>query len=697
MEFTGYISTKSMDGLHKTPFSKNMVYEILAQIDCPLCKPLLKDIKASDRAEDGLRYLAEEINPLHNVLVSLTRHEKSGRPTQTDVFWLMVSHITDDEEARLKANFKPVLTRNSLDTVFWTYGINTARTLYILAAVRNTIESDKHVDFALMRSALLTTILIGDGRVPISREDNMRVNINVFVKRPNLGVTLNVLLSHICFLNLDNQAGKHIVADDNFHILANLADVQFNCFAKAFWDMFIVTPKGEGAAQTLMKSFNPDTKPQNFRAFTQTRGIYRTCAEEVNGYLASFTLPDISEGGVLEVPAMLFSVTIHLGAERKVMDEVWAKFQKSLETLSYIMHDVALIGLEYRVVQCVMAMVAPTKPTLLATILENYTRKFNADTVRELKRDHGILNECRALQIITFTPFPPCGRSVLMECLRARKNVNLKEKFKTWNNKQVGGGSKLGYVHMLASRSKVNPKKSVLYFLTEDHSRSNIASVASGAAQAGSSIGGVVVAGAAGKAPSAGILIPGPVVAGAVGKAPSAGILIPGPVVRPTAPHLPPAAKLSAAGKGKQPARMSVSGAVEPLVGIPLAQGPPPAKRQRVDLGNAGEGEVVVVDDNGGAAGGAGGVVVDLTADQWAGAKLDVKKKFLFEVNQALLASEGASVMIKAFRDSVVNDDAEYATNVEIETACARLRASYESLQQAKTIGIAVEVLRKIQ
>lgn len=106
---------------------------------------------------------------------------------------------------------------------------------------------------------------------------------------------------------------------------------------------------------------------------------------------------------------------------------------------------------------------------------------------------------------------------------------------------------------------------------------------------------------------------------------------------------------------------------------------------------------MVVVDDNGGAAGGAGGVVVDLTADQWAGAKLDVKKKFLFEVNQALLASEGASVMIKAFRDSVVNDDAEYATNVEIETACARLRASYESLQQAKTIGIAVEVLRKIQ
>ena len=639
--------------------------------ECALCRPLLMDIRASAKAEEGLRFLASQINPMTIVLKSLNIHEVSRKETKTGVFWVIVSGCTQAEEARLRTNFEPVARRLSMDIVFWTYGMDRHGNLYIMAAIRNTIQYNQPTEQTLVRTAILVSILEAGGGGQIPEDDVRRALVVVFRNRIQRDMNIMLLLSQISYLHMNDQTKRLVVGGECIHVLANSADLQFNCFVKSFWDMFLVKAKTPEAKLHILQRYEPADPPHNQDAFIGTRGLFRPCVDEIRMYLASFTIDDILVGDSVEIPSMVFSLIVRFDGDKALVDALWMKMLASLETLSHAVHDIVITCLDDKVVQLCIAMVTPTRTSAAAQLVGEFLLKLNNESIKGSKKQ-----DDAPIRTLAFTPFPPCGRAVLMECLRCNKAFKMKDTFENLNSKASAGHVKPGYAHMLDLRKKDNPeryqgdtgahrffkaralpleKKRVSTGEPGCDSREHLA-VMGMLSLKGSD--GMLEEGHAKRqrldTPSA------IVVEGAPAPAPVP-VPAPAPVPDPVPDPAPAPAPAAAIGDG---------GSVE-ITG---------------DGGMTGDGGTT----------GGGPVIVD---DKWAVAKQEIKAKFLAGVSASALAATNALTIMKKILDKV-GEEGPGNTGIdiqqEIDAACNQLKLSFETLHQSGTVGIAMEALSSI-
>lgn len=654
------------------------------------------DIRQSAKAKEGLQFLASQINPMTIVLKSLNIHEISRKATQTAIFWVIVSGSTRAEEDRLKSNFEPIARRMSMDVVFWTYGADRHGNLYIMAAVRNTIQYNQPTEQSLVRTAILLSILETGGGGQIPEADVKRALTVVFRKRIQMDMNIMLMLSQISFLNMNDQTRKHVVGGECIHILANSADLQFNCFVKSYWDMFLVKGKTPDAKIDLLRNYDPKRPPHNQGAFLDTRGLFRPCEEEIRMYLASYNIDDILVGNSIEVPCMLFSVIFCLNGDKPLLDAIYLKFLSSIETLSDAVHDVTITYLDNKVIQWCIAMVAPTRPSVAALLVREFIRKLNSESLNGQKK-HAVYDA--PIRTVAFMPFPLCGRSVLMECLRCNKSFKLKQTFEDLNRRASPGHKKPGYAHMLDLRKKENPDKfhgpmGAHRFFQARLVKPQKQVVSGGSAGASSRVAGpgdppcesrehmaimgmLYLKGGNGKdlARDHGAM------ADADGSS-SVGVLTQGHAKRQRF-------GIDKEGSGDLGGQVTegvlvATGIVEGGIGG-VAEGGAPVATGVVDAGNVG--------GDGGAGGSAAG-------NKWAVAKLEIKTKFLEGVGASASAANDALTIMKKILDKVGKEEPGNTgidIQKEIDAACNQLKLSFETLHQAGSVGIAMEALNNIQ
>jgi hypothetical protein len=452
------------------PMHQEEIYNILNTKECKIFPELLADIKASPKQEEGLRLLAKRINPVESLMRSLRVHEVSQRETKVGFFWIDVANFTAEEEDRLKKGFASVTARLSLDLLFWTYGKDSLGSMHVLAAIRNHVECDKQTPVELVNSAVLSTIMNGEGRVEFSKEDKARVQSFSVYSSKNAHVALSVLVSSLCHLCLNDQHRMHIEGDECFRIMVEQAHPQFNAYCPDLWKMLVVVPKTPDTGVTFLRSVDRDSLPPNSGKFLQSRSkLFSPTLGELRTYMDYYTPPDVHERESQTIGAMLYSLVVQLNSsslktsngqsQKEVMDALWKLFADSFEKHPAGIHDMVFVFLDEITVQCCMAMTSLTPLEELLERMSTHFDRINA-TVQTSFKMPSLEKHSMPVKLLAVTPFAPCGRSTLMQALRFDKVYSFQEKARDWTTKPAGNMPKPGYADMLAGRVRADP---VLY------------------------------------------------------------------------------------------------------------------------------------------------------------------------------------------------------------------------------------------